>query len=103
MGLRLLLGTNNVGREIDASTTAALICELHDRVDGSGEFIVSVDCASITFVDSAAFHALEDATRYAARRGHSLVIRNLSPSCSQVLRFCDVAHELTAASSGRRA
>jgi anti-anti-sigma regulatory factor len=45
-------------------------------------------------MDSAAFHVLVNATEYAVRRGHSLVVRNMSPSCATLLRLCDSDREL---------
>jgi anti-anti-sigma factor len=89
-----LLGTYKAGREIDIATGAALLSELRGLVDGSNEAVVIVDCSEITFMDSAGFHALVDATEYAARHGHTLVVRNLSPSCTRLVRLCDFEHEL---------
>jgi anti-anti-sigma factor len=89
-----LLGTYKAGREIDMATGAVLLSELREVVDGSDKAIVIVDCSGITFMDSAGFHALADATEYAARRGHTLVVRNLSPSCARLVRLCDFEHEL---------
>jgi anti-anti-sigma factor len=89
-----LLGTYNAGGEIDVSTAAELLAALRDLIDYSDEAIVSVDCSTLTFMDSAAFHALVDATEYAARRGHTLVVRNLTPACARLIRLCDFEHEL---------
>ena len=50
--------------------------ELVVKVDRSDEAFVSVDCSGVTFMDSAGYHVLVDATDYAVRRGHTLVIRN---------------------------
>jgi anti-anti-sigma regulatory factor len=40
-------------------------------------------------MDSAGFHALVNATEYAVRHHHRLVIRKLSAQCAEVLRICD--------------
>ena len=76
------------------STAGALLFALCEVIDRSDEAIVGVDCSTLTFMDSAAFHALVDATEYAARRGHTLVVRNLSPSCARLIRLCDSEREL---------
>jgi anti-anti-sigma factor len=89
-----LLGTYDGGPEIDLSTCAVLLSALRDLVDRSDEAVVTVDCSRITFMDSSAFHALVDATEYAKRRGHTLVVRNLSASCARLVRLCDFEHEL---------
>ena len=76
------------------ATVPALTVELRETIDASEEALVSVDCSDVTFMDSSGFHALVDATDYAARRGHTLVIRALSPSCRRLIRLCDLNHEL---------
>jgi anti-anti-sigma factor len=70
------------------------MADLRNTIDGSDEALVSVDCSDVTFMDSSGFHVLVDATSYAARRGHTLVIRNLSPSCRRLIRLCDWDNEL---------
>ena len=80
--------------EIDTATAPAFNADLHDTIDGSDEAFVSVDCSGVTFMDSAGYHVLVDATNYAVRRGHTLVIRNLSLSCATLIRLCDLDCEL---------
>jgi anti-anti-sigma factor len=89
-----MLRTYRATGEIDLATAPALTADLRDTVDASDEVLVSVDCSDVTFMDSSGFHALVDATDYAARQGHTLVIRDLSPSCRRLIRICDVDHEL---------
>jgi anti-anti-sigma regulatory factor len=48
---------------------------------------MSVDCSGITFMDPAGYHALVDATNYATRRSHTLVIRNMSPPCARFIQL----------------
>ena len=83
-----------VSGEIDLATADEFRFVLHDLIDRCYPPIVHVDLAAVTFIDSAGYHALVEATEYARRRGHVLVIRNLSPPCARVLRVCDDAHEL---------
>ena len=80
--------------EIDTATAPSFSADLHDTIDGSDEAFVSVDCSGVTFIDSAGYHVLVDATNYAVRRGHTLVLRNLSLSCARLLRLCDLDCEL---------
>jgi hypothetical protein len=42
-----------------------------------------------------------DATNYAVRRGHTLVIRNMSPSCARLMRLYDWDRELRVESFGK--
>lgn len=87
-------GTYKAFGEIDMASAPALNTGLHDFIDGSDETFVVVDCSDVTFMDSAGYHALADATAYAARRGHTLMIGNVSPSCARLLRLCDQKREL---------
>ena len=89
-----MLGICKAVGEIDAVTGAAFGVLLRDAIDGSDEPLVSVDCTGVTFMDPAGYHALVDATQYAARRGHTLVIRNVSTPCARLLRFYDWDREL---------
>jgi anti-anti-sigma factor len=89
-----MLGTFRALGEIDRATAAAFNADLHDAIDSSDEAFVSVDCSGVTFMDSAGYHALLDATNYAVRRGHTLVIRDPSPSCALLIRLCDMDHEM---------
>ncbi len=89
-----MLGTSKAIQEIDRATAPAFNAYLHDAIDTSDEVLVVVDCADVTFMDSAAFHVLVDATEYAVRHDHTLLIRNLSPSCAMLIRLCDLDREL---------
>jgi anti-anti-sigma factor len=89
-----MLGTCRALGEIDTATAPAFNADLHEAIDDSDEAFVSVDCSGVTFMDSAGYHVLVDATNYAVRRGHTLVIRNLSLSCATLIRFCDLDCEL---------
>ena len=89
-----MLGTCTTIGEIDTATAPAFNADLHDVIDTSDAALVVVDCSDVTFMDSAGYHALVDATNYAVRRGHTLVIRNLSPSCARLIRLCDSDREL---------
>jgi len=89
-----MLGTCTSSGEIDRASAPTFGAEIYDTIDNSDEALVSVDCSGITFMDSAGYHVLVDATRYAVKRGHTLVIRNPSPSCAMLLRLCDMESEL---------
>ena len=87
-------GTYRAVGEIDGATAPAFDADLRNTIDCSDEPLVSVDCSGVTFMGSAGFRALAGATEYAARRGHTLVIRNPSPSCARLIRVCDRDGEL---------
>jgi anti-anti-sigma factor len=89
-----MLGTSRVLGEIDRATAAAFNADLHDAIDSSDEAFVSVDCSGVTFMDSAGYHVLVDATEYAVRRGRTLMIRNLPAHCAKVVRLCDWRNDL---------
>ena len=89
-----MLGTCKAIAEIDRATAPAFNADLHDAIDASDAPLVVVDCSDVTFMDSAGFHVLVDATEYAVRRGHTLVIRNMSPSCAMLIQLCDLDGEL---------
>jgi anti-anti-sigma factor len=86
-----MLGTSTATAlgEIDWSTAARFHAHLRDAIDSSDEALVSLDCSSVTFMDSAGYRALVDATRYAGRRGHTLVIRDMSPACARLIELCN--------------
>jgi anti-anti-sigma factor len=73
--------------DIDGATGPAFSAALRGTIDNSDQTLVSVDCSGVTFMDPAGYHALVDATRYAARRGRTLVICNMSPSCTTLIRL----------------
>jgi anti-anti-sigma factor len=89
-----MLGTCEAIGDIDMATVPALIADLRRAIDNADETMVGVDCSRVTFMDSAGYHALMDATAYAARRGHTLVIRDASTSCARLIRLCDPNREL---------
>ena len=89
-----MLGVCMAIGDIDLATAPALEVTLRECIDSSEEALVSVDCSAVTFMDSSGYHVLADATDYAARRGHTLVIRNASPSCARLIRLCDWNREL---------
>ncbi len=89
-----MLGISKALREIDTSSAPAFNAHLHDAIDSADDELMVVDCADVTFMDSAAFHVLVDASKYAVRRGRALVILNLSPSCAMLIQLCDGDQEL---------
>jgi anti-anti-sigma factor len=89
-----MLGTCTSNGDIDRASAAAFGAEIYDTIDNSDDEFVSVDCSGVTFMDSAGYHVLVDATKYAVRRGHTLVIRNPSHACAMLLRLCDMESEL---------
>jgi len=89
-----MLATCKALGDIDTATAPSFNAELHDVIDNADEAFVNVDCSGLTFIDSAGYHALVDATNYAIRSGHTLVIRNLSPSCAMLLSLFDEDREL---------
>ncbi len=56
----------------------------------------------MTFIDSAGYSALVDATRYATRHGHTLVIRDMSPACATLIRLCNTGGDLRVESQQRQ-
>jgi anti-anti-sigma factor len=89
-----MFGTYRPDGEIDLATAQSFDAELRDAIDSADEALVVVDCSRVTFMDTVAYHALARATEYTGRRGHTLVIRRMSPSCERLLRLCDPDHEL---------
>ena len=89
-----MLGTCKALGAIDTTTAPSFNADLHDAIDDADEAFVHVDCSAVTYIDSAGYRVLVDATNYASRRGHTLVIRNLSPSCATLIRMFDVDREL---------
>lgn len=84
-----MLGTCYARGEIDRATAPILRADLRHTIDRSDTERVVVDCSAVTFADSACYHTLVEATSYARDHGHSLVIRNPSPSCALLLCVCD--------------
>lgn len=96
-------GTYTACGEIDMATASAFADGVCAVIDGSDEASVVVDCSDVTFLDSAGYHALVDATQYAVERGQTLMICNMSASCALVLRLCDGDGQLHMDRSGRQA
>jgi anti-anti-sigma factor len=89
--------------EIDTATAPAFSADLRDAIDGSDGAVVCVDCSGVTFMDSAGYHVLVDVTNYVVRRGHTLMIRNMSPACARLVRLCDLDRELRVEPAPQRA
>jgi anti-anti-sigma factor len=89
-----MLGTCTSSGDIARASAAAFGAEIRVTIDDADDELVSVDCSAVTFMDSAGFHVLVDATKYAVRRGHTLVIRNPSHACAMLLRLRDMESEL---------
>lgn len=97
-----MLGICQAIGEIDTATGAAFGVLVRETIDNSDEPFVSVDCADETFMDRAGYHALVDSTHDAARRGRTLVIRNMSSRCSRLTRLYGWDRELLVEASPRR-
>jgi anti-anti-sigma factor len=89
-----MFGTYEPSGEIDAATAPAFLTSMRSVIDGAEHAAVFVDCSAVTFMDSAAFHALVAATLYAAGRGHHIVVRGLRSHSARMLRMCDLHDEL---------
>jgi anti-anti-sigma factor len=89
-----MLGTCCAVGEIDVVTAPSFNLALHEAIDAADEAFVSVDCSALTFMDLAGYHVLVDATQYATRRSHTLVLRNLSPACARLISLYDWDREL---------
>jgi anti-anti-sigma factor len=94
-----MLGTCAAIGDIDMATVPALTLDLRRAIDNAAETMVGLDCSRVTFMDSAGYHALVDATAYADRSGHILVIRNASISCARLIRLCDPDRQLCVVSA----
>jgi anti-anti-sigma factor len=80
--------------EIDFATASAFGADLRYTMDNCDDAIVTVDCSGVTFMGTAGFRVLVEVSGYAARRGRTLVISNLSSSCALLIRLCDSRGEL---------
>lgn len=89
-----MLGTCKPVGDLDSTTAQSFDADLRDTIDSSDEALVVVDCSRVRFIDSAGYHVLAGATEYAVRRGHTLMIRRMSPSCMRLLRLYDPDREL---------
>lgn len=84
-----MLGVCSATGEIDMASAPALGLQIYAYIDRSEEAVVSIDCSGVTFMDSAGYHVLVSATEYAARRGRTLIIRNLPRSSARVIQLCN--------------
>jgi anti-sigma B factor antagonist len=91
-----MLGICKALGDIDRSSASSFDVELRDAIDSAeaDDDVVRVDCSGVTFMDSAGYRVLVGATAYAVRRGHTLVMTNMSSSCAMLVRLCDRDHEL---------
>jgi anti-anti-sigma factor len=87
-------GTCTAIGELDLASASLFHDYLFDAIDNSADEIVIVDCSDVTFMDTAGYQVLVEATEYATRHGHIVEIRNMSPQCAMVIRVCDSANEL---------
>jgi len=97
-----MLGTCRAIGDIDAATGAVFGVLVRETIDNSEGPLVTVDCAGVTFMDPAGYHALVDAARYAARRGRTLVIRNMSSPCARLIGLYGWDRELRVEYSRQR-
>jgi anti-anti-sigma factor len=88
-------GAGTTNSELDIATSPAFITATIAVIDASRDHTVVVDCAAVRFMDSSAFYAMVALTKYAATRGHPLIVGNVQPQCARVLNFCNTDHEIT--------
>ena len=81
--------------ELDVATAPAFVAEIRKTIDRADAGPLRIDCEHISFMDSAAFYAIRDLTRYASTAGHPLLIGNVMAMPAWLLAFCDWDHELT--------
>jgi anti-anti-sigma factor len=89
-----VLGACNAIGELDVVTAPQLRRNLRAAIDVADTVLVVIDFSLVTFIDSTAYHALIDATKYATACDHVLVIRNVQPFPAKVLRLCDQSNDL---------
>lgn len=81
--------------ELDVATSPAFITATLAAIDASSDHTIVVDCSAVTFMDSSAFYAMVALTKYAASRGHRLVVGKVQRQCAWVLNFCNTDREIT--------
>jgi anti-anti-sigma factor len=81
--------------EIDIASAPAFLVAMREAIDWADDRAVVIDCSAITFMDSGAFHALQDAHDYAIAHDHLLVLRGLAENCRRLVRICDLRNEIT--------
>ena len=87
-------GVCTASGDIDLGTASLFHDDLYDAIDNSADEVVIVDCSGVTFIDSAGYDVLVEATEYAVRHGHIVSIQNLSPRCAEMIHFYDWDDEL---------
>jgi anti-anti-sigma factor len=81
--------------EIDIAGAPAFLVAMREALDWADNRAVVIDCSAITFMDSSAVHALQDAHDYAIAHDHLLVLRGLAENCRRLVRLCDLRSEIT--------
>ena len=71
--------------ELDLLTAPAFVAEMRRSIEQAGTGPLTVDCEQVSFMDSAAYYAMLDVTRYATAAGHPLVIGSVPPGPAWVL------------------
>ena len=89
-----MLGFCKAIGEIDLAAAPTFSANLRYAIDHSDVEQVVVDCSGLSFIDSAGFHALIAASKYAVRHDHTLTIRHMSPACTRLIQLCDWDNEL---------
>ena len=82
-------GTCTARGDIDMSTAPAFRADLFEAIETAEGSSVEVECSGVTFMGSAGYRVLVEAAAHTSRRGCTLVIRNVSPSCARLLRLCE--------------
>lgn len=93
--MQVLTATEVPLDEIDVATAPAFLAAMREMIDWAVNRAVVVDCSAITFMDSAAYHALISAHEYALDQDHLLVLRGLRPNCARLIGICDPGRTLT--------
>jgi anti-anti-sigma factor len=81
--------------DVDAESAPRLAAQLCAEIDRATDRVVVADCSGVTFMGSAGFRLLLDASAYATARGHTLTIHNMSRSCKRLLALCDSSNRLS--------
>jgi anti-anti-sigma regulatory factor len=71
---------------------------MREAIDWADNRAVVIDCSAITFMDSGAFHALQDAHDYAIAHDHLLVLQGWPRTAVGLCGICDLngrAHDRT--------
>ncbi len=81
--------------DVDAESAPHIATQLREEIDRATVAVVVADCSGVTFMGSAGFRLFVDATAYASARGHTLVIRNMSPPCTRLFALCQATNLLS--------